>query len=209
MIMTKAATVTTRELKSRLSHYLRLAKSGQTVEITERGVPIGSVVATGLPVEDRVRAMARSGLLAWNRRKLGSHPARAKVRGRKAVAQLLVERYVAEAGSAEVAKLIGGDAARHSGHQPRRGGGGSGQGCAHVDRGARGRSGLDPWLARLRRHAPRSRGVLARDDGRGGQPGNVRPATQGCGTRRRAGRVAGRSRTVTGRGAYTQPPRLH
>ncbi|RTH21386.1 type II toxin-antitoxin system Phd/YefM family antitoxin [Thermus scotoductus] len=36
--------VSIRELKNRLSHYLRLAKAGQTVEITERGKPVGGRV---------------------------------------------------------------------------------------------------------------------------------------------------------------------
>ena len=66
----KSTTVSIRELKSRRSHYLRLAKAGRTVEITERGVPIGRIVPSAMPVEDRVEAMTRSGLLAWNEHKL-------------------------------------------------------------------------------------------------------------------------------------------
>ena len=87
----KATTVNVRELKSRLSHYLRLTKAGETVEITERGVPIGRIVPEVLPVEDRVEVMARSGLLAWNHRKLGRHAPAVRVRGTKTVAELLVE----------------------------------------------------------------------------------------------------------------------
>lgn len=55
----KATTVSIRELKSRLSHYMRLAKAGETVEITERGVPIGRIVPTSLPAEDRVQVLAQ------------------------------------------------------------------------------------------------------------------------------------------------------
>lgn len=40
----KQTSVNVHELKSRLSHYLRLAKAGEPVEITERGVPIGRIV---------------------------------------------------------------------------------------------------------------------------------------------------------------------
>lgn len=89
--MTKATAVSIRELKSHLSHYLRLAKAGETVEITERGVPIGRIVPTGLPVEDRVQAMAQGGLLAWNRRRLGPHRPGARARGGRTVADLVVE----------------------------------------------------------------------------------------------------------------------
>lgn len=87
----KATTVSIRELKSRLSHYMRLAKAGETVEITERGVPIGRIVPTSLPAEDRVQVLARSGLLAWNQRRLGPRAPAARVRGKKTVAELLVE----------------------------------------------------------------------------------------------------------------------
>jgi prevent-host-death family protein len=53
-VATKSTTVSIRELKSRLSHYLRLAKTGRTVGITERGVPIGRIVPSAMPVEDLV-----------------------------------------------------------------------------------------------------------------------------------------------------------
>jgi prevent-host-death family protein len=87
----KQTTVNIRELKSRLSHYLRLAKAGESVEIMERGTPIGRIIPTALPVRDRIEAMARSGLLLWNKRKLRSMEPLARVRGKRTVAELLVE----------------------------------------------------------------------------------------------------------------------
>ena len=83
--------VNIRELKSRLSHYLRLAKAGESVEIMERGTPIGRIIPTALPVQDRIEAMARSGLLLWNKRKLRPMAPLARVRGKRTVAQLLIE----------------------------------------------------------------------------------------------------------------------
>jgi prevent-host-death family protein len=83
--------VNVRELKSRLSHYLRLTKAGESVEITERGTPIGRIVPTTAPVENRIEAMARSGLLLWNKRKLKPMAPVARVRGKRTVAALLVE----------------------------------------------------------------------------------------------------------------------
>ena len=80
-----------RELKSRLSHYLRLAKAGESVEITDRGTPVGRIVPTILPVEDRIEAMARSGLLRWNNRKLKRRAPGTSVNGKRTVADLLVE----------------------------------------------------------------------------------------------------------------------
>jgi prevent-host-death family protein len=84
-------TVSVRELKTRLSHYLRLAKAGESVEITERGIPIGRIVPTGAPVEDRVEAMTRSGLLQWDKRRLPPVAPVARTSGLRTVAELLVE----------------------------------------------------------------------------------------------------------------------
>lgn len=81
-----------RELKARLSHYLRLTKAGKTVEITERGTPIGWIVPTSGALAERIESLARSGLLVWNGRKLRSRPPVARLRIRKSVAQILVEQ---------------------------------------------------------------------------------------------------------------------
>lgn len=87
----KQTSVNIRELKSRLSYYLRLAKAGEAVEITDRGTPVGRIVPTVLPVEDRIEVMARSGLLHWNKRKLKRRVPGARVKGKRTVADLLVE----------------------------------------------------------------------------------------------------------------------
>jgi prevent-host-death family protein len=83
--------VNIRELKSRLSYYLRLTKAGESVVITERGTPIGRIVPTAAPVKERVEAMAQAGLVLWNRRKLKPMPPVAKVHGKRTVADLLIE----------------------------------------------------------------------------------------------------------------------
>jgi antitoxin (DNA-binding transcriptional repressor) of toxin-antitoxin stability system len=61
------------------------------VEITDRGTPVGRIVPTILPVEDRIEAMARSGLLRWNNRKLKRRAPGTSVKGKRTVADLLVE----------------------------------------------------------------------------------------------------------------------
>ena len=83
--------VNIRELKSRLSHYLRLTKAGESVVITERGTPIGRIVPMAAPIEQRIDAMTQAGLALWNRKKLKSIPPVAKVRGKRTVASLLIE----------------------------------------------------------------------------------------------------------------------
>lgn len=88
---TKSLRVSIRELKARLSHYLRLVKAGESVEIAERGTPIGRIVPTTLPMSERIEAMAESGLLLWNKQKLRSIIPVARVRGKRTVAGLLIE----------------------------------------------------------------------------------------------------------------------
>jgi len=60
----KVTSVSIRELKSRLSHYLRLAKEGQIVEITERGKPLARMIPCVLPLEKRIEAATRAGLFS-------------------------------------------------------------------------------------------------------------------------------------------------
>jgi len=80
-----------RELKSRLSHYLRLVKGGATVLITERGRPIGRIVPAGLPPEDRLQTMVEAGLTAWSGRPLPPTMPLAAIRGQQTVADLLLK----------------------------------------------------------------------------------------------------------------------
>lgn len=87
----KHTTVSVRELKTKLSHYLRLVKAGGSVEITERGVPIGRIVPTSAPIEDRMEAMARTGLVEWNRQRLAHVVPRVRASGPRTVSELLIE----------------------------------------------------------------------------------------------------------------------
>jgi prevent-host-death family protein len=87
----KCTTVNVRELKSRLSYYLRLVKAGEAVEITERGTPIGRIVPIARPIADHLEAMLQAGLAQWSKRKLKPMAPVARVRGADTVAALLVE----------------------------------------------------------------------------------------------------------------------
>ncbi len=83
--------VSIRELKSRLSHYLQLTRKGESVVITDHGVPIGRIVPMGQDLGERLAAMRETGLAQWSGRKLRRRKPVAKLLGRKTVAQLLVE----------------------------------------------------------------------------------------------------------------------
>ena len=83
--------VSIRELKSRLSHYLRLTRRGESVVITDRGVPVGRIVPVGQDLDQRLAAMRESGLAQWSGQKLRGRKPVARLRGRRTVAQLLVD----------------------------------------------------------------------------------------------------------------------
>jgi len=83
--------ISIRELKSRLNHYLRLARKGESVVITDHGVPIARIMPIGRDPDARLAAMRDTGLAQWSGRKLRRRKPVAKLLGRKTVAQLLVE----------------------------------------------------------------------------------------------------------------------
>lgn len=83
--------VSIRELKSRLSHYLRLTRKGESVVITDRGVPIGRIVPIGQDLDQRLAAMCESGQAQWSGRKLRSLAPVARVRRRGSVAAMMAK----------------------------------------------------------------------------------------------------------------------
>lgn len=86
--------VSIRELKSRLSHYLRLTRKGESVVITDRGVPVGRIVPVvpgGQDLGERLASMREAGQVQWSGQKLAAAKPVAKARGRRTVAELLLE----------------------------------------------------------------------------------------------------------------------
>lgn len=63
-------TVGIRDLKARLSEYLRQVKEGETVIITEHGRPIGRIIPEPETVEARVQRLTEIGEILWNGEKL-------------------------------------------------------------------------------------------------------------------------------------------
>jgi prevent-host-death family protein len=80
-----------RELKSRLSEYLRRVRAGEMVTITDHGHPIGHIVPIIQPLEDRLEVLAQTGVILWSGRKLSSIPPVARAHGDRTVADLLLE----------------------------------------------------------------------------------------------------------------------
>ena len=83
--------VGTRELKSRLSEYLRRVKAGQTIIVTERGKPIGQIVPIKPSLEGRLQAMVEAGLAEWNGQRLKARQPAARNRGVRQVSDLVIE----------------------------------------------------------------------------------------------------------------------
>jgi prevent-host-death family protein len=63
-------TVGVRDLKTRLSEYLRRVKQGQTIIITEHGHPVGRLLPVELSLDERIQLLSKAGMVAWNGQKL-------------------------------------------------------------------------------------------------------------------------------------------
>jgi prevent-host-death family protein len=83
--------VSIRELKSRLSHFLRLARGGESVVITDRGVPVGRLVPIEQDLDDRIAALRAARQLQWSGRRLAPRKPAVRMPAGRSVAQLIVE----------------------------------------------------------------------------------------------------------------------
>ena len=85
-------TIGVRELKNKLSHYLRGVKQGRPVEITERGESIAMLVpskqsSSGAQIAE---ALSRKGIGSWKGGKPKGASRRVTVKG-KPVSQIVIE----------------------------------------------------------------------------------------------------------------------
>jgi prevent-host-death family protein len=80
-----------RELKRRLSAYLRQVKAGGTVIITDRGKPIGRIVPIAQSTEAQLEALKQAGWIAWSGEKLPPLAPVAQAKSGQTVADLLLE----------------------------------------------------------------------------------------------------------------------
>ena len=85
------AAVGVRELKNRLSYYLKQVKRGKTIHVSERGHEIAMVVPTpNDPEEEALWRLVRAGLASWSGGKPKGASRRVTVKG-KPVSQIVIE----------------------------------------------------------------------------------------------------------------------
>jgi len=80
-----------RDLKARLSEYLRQVSQGRTVIITDHGRPVGRISPVDQPLDERLKALQNAGIVAWNGKKLKPVTPAAVNHGERQVADILVE----------------------------------------------------------------------------------------------------------------------
>ena len=80
-----------RDLKSRLSEYLRQVRQGQTVIITDHGRPVGRLSPVERPLDEQIQALQKAGLVSWNGQRLKPIIPAAVNRGKQQVSDILVE----------------------------------------------------------------------------------------------------------------------
>jgi prevent-host-death family protein len=80
-----------RDLKARLSEYVRDVKDGGTVVVTEHGRPVARMIPEPRPIGERLRAMAKAGEIVWNGGAYRPTRPVARVKGTQTVSDLIVE----------------------------------------------------------------------------------------------------------------------
>ena len=82
--------VGTRELKSKLSAYLRRVKAGETITVTEYGKPIGHIIPAKTTIEERLQTLVAAGQAEWNGQKLEPYQPKATNRSSQQLSDLIV-----------------------------------------------------------------------------------------------------------------------
>ena len=80
-----------RELKSKLSECIRDVKMGGTIVVTDRGRRVARIVPETDSVAERIETLRNAGSIQWSGRRLGSAKPVAGLRGKRTVADIVVE----------------------------------------------------------------------------------------------------------------------
>jgi antitoxin (DNA-binding transcriptional repressor) of toxin-antitoxin stability system len=80
-----------RELKATLSECIREIKSGRTLVVTEHGDAVARMIPESASTIERLDALRKAGSVAWSGQRLRRIKPVARVRGNRAVAELVSE----------------------------------------------------------------------------------------------------------------------
>ena len=83
--------VGTRELKNKLSEYLRRVKKGQTIIVTERGNVVAQLMPPQQTVEERIWAMVEAGLADWNGKRMKPYQPKVINRSGRLMSDIILE----------------------------------------------------------------------------------------------------------------------
>lgn len=83
-------TVAIRELKNRLSKYLRMVKAGERLVVTERGKAVAVISGAGRSVDEGIEAMVRERAARWGGGKPRGAMRPPRIKG-PSVAQAVIE----------------------------------------------------------------------------------------------------------------------
>jgi len=80
-----------RELKSKLSECVRDVKMGATIVVTEHGRSVARLVPEARSLAERLDTLRNAGTILWSGRRLGARKPGVRVRGKRNVADIVVE----------------------------------------------------------------------------------------------------------------------
>ena len=80
-----------RDLKSKLSQYIRDVEAGATIVVTDHGRQVARIVPETGSMEQRLAVLRTTGAIIWNGRRLGPTKPVVRVRGEASVSDIAIE----------------------------------------------------------------------------------------------------------------------
>lgn len=87
----RETTVGIRELKNRLSEYLRRVKAGESVIITERGKPVGQIMPVQEDLASRLKKLVEAGIVEWSGQPVPPYKPKAVNRSKQLLSDLVAK----------------------------------------------------------------------------------------------------------------------
>jgi prevent-host-death family protein len=80
-----------RDLKSRLSDYLKKVKKGTSITITDHGKPVGRIIPIVEPKKNQIDVLIESGLAEWSLKPLESKSPLVENKGALQISDILLD----------------------------------------------------------------------------------------------------------------------